>query len=185
MRRISPLARIILLTTAVVGALTYLVVVDLGVNAGVVHRGVKVGHLDLGGLSQAEAAAEIERVGTEMRDTSIRLVIEDVGMMLVYPRDFGWKPRADQMAEAAMAIGREGSLVAVTSDRVSAWFGGRRLQWADPRTKPLRRQIREVIRAARTAGVEVAWNPIRQTLISATFDWPRRDLYRVPPPPAP
>lgn len=180
MRRISPLARILLTTTAVVGGLTYLAIVDLGVNAGLVHRGVKVGHLDVGGLSQAEAAAAIERVGTEMRETSIRLEIEDVGLMLVYPRDFGWKPRAEQMAKRAMAIGREGGILTLTADRASAWFGGHRLPWDEPRTKPLRRQIREVIRAARTAGVVVAWNPIRKTLISATYDWPRRDLYRVP-----
>ena len=180
MRRISPLARILLLTTALAGAISYLAIVDLGVNAGLVHRGVNVGHLDVGGLSRAEAAAEIERAGIEMRETSIRLEIEDVGMMLVYPRDFGWKPRADQMAEAAMAIGREGGILAASSDRVSAWFGGHRLPWDEPRTKPLRRQIRAVIRAARTAGVNVGWNPVRQTLISATYDWPRRDLYHVP-----
>jgi hypothetical protein len=180
MRRISPLARIVLVSAGVVGLLAYLAIVELGVNAGLVHRGVKVGHIDVGGLSQAEAAEKIAEVGEEIRATPIRLAIEGVATIFVYPRDLGWKPRAVHKAEAAMAIGREGGLPAAASDRVSAWFGDHRIAWDEPRPRPLRRGIRSVVRAARTAGVEVSWNAVRTTLIEATYDWPRRDAYEVP-----
>jgi hypothetical protein len=166
--------------SVVLGLLAYLAIVELGVNAGLVHRGVLVGHIDVGGLSQAEAAAEIGRVGEEMREAPIPLSIEGVATRFVYPTDLGWKPRAAQKAEDAMRVGRDGGVLAAASDRVSAWFGDHRIAWDEPRLRPLRREIRSVMRAARTAGVEVSWNAVRTTLIEATYDWPRRDSYEVP-----
>lgn len=180
MRSISPVARIVLVVAAVAGLLAYLAIVELGVNAGLVHRGVKVGHVDVGGLSQAEAAAKIADVGEEMRETPIPLSIEGVATRFVYPRDLGWKPRAVQKAEEAMAIGRDGGVLAAASERISAWFGDPRIAWDEPRPRPLRRGIRSVVRAARTVGVEVSWNAVRATLIEATYEWPRRDAYEVP-----
>jgi hypothetical protein len=177
--RISPLARILLSTAAVAGLLAYLTIVDLGVNAGVIHRGVRVGHIDVGGLSEPEAAAEIKRVGAEMRDAIIPVEVEGVTTIPVYPRDLGWKPRAEAKAVAAMGIGREGGIISAASARISAWFGGHRIPWDEPRPRPLRRQIRQIVRAARLGGVELAWSSVRRTLIEATYDWPRRDSYSV------
>jgi hypothetical protein len=179
MRSISPLARVVLVVAAAAGLFAYLAIVELGVNAGLVHRGVRVGHIDVGGLSQAEAAVKIAEVGEEMREAPIALSIEGVATSFVYPSDLGWKPRAAQKAEDAMAIGREGGVLAAASERVSAWFGDRRIAWDEPRARPLRRGIRSVVRAARTAGVEVSWIAVRTTLIEATYDWPRRNVYEV------
>lgn len=176
---ISPLARVLLSTAAVVGFLAYLTIVDLGVNAGLIHRGVRVGHIEVGGLSQSEAAAEIKRVGGQMRDTMIPLDVEGVTTIAVYPRDFGWKPQAERKAGAAMRIGREGGIISAASARISAWFSGHSIPWDEPRPGPFRRQIRQIVRAAQLGGVELAPSSVRRTLIEATYDWPRRDSYPV------
>jgi hypothetical protein len=178
-RRISSLAKVVLVAAVALGIVAYLAIVELGVNAGLVHRGVEVGHIDVGGLSQAEATDEIARVGQEMRDTAIALSIDGVATSFLYPRDLGWKPGAARKAEEAMRIGREGGVLAAASERLSAWFGRHRIAWDEPRPRPLRRGIRSVVRAARTAGVEVVWDDVRTTLINAIYDWPRRDSYEV------
>jgi hypothetical protein len=127
--RMRWMPRLLLATTGVVTLFAYLVVVDLGMHAGRVHRGVEVAGLDIGGLTELDAF-EALRERQELLE-EIPLVFIATGFdCRTMPGDLGWDPKPFNTAQAAMEIGREGVLDGLR-ERIDAWIDGARVRWVD------------------------------------------------------
>jgi hypothetical protein len=182
-RTASSGARYYLGTLALVGVLVYVPIVDLGVSAGRIHHGVSVAGVDVGGLTEPEAAEvlarRVELVGSE------EVFFFGPGIrMLVDPVAIGWRPKPAGSAEAAMRIGREGGLAGALADRWRGWFGGIELRWAGkPSSRKVRALVDEVERRARKLGYVLDRVKFRRKIKRGINTWPRRPL-RIPVTPA-
>ncbi|HEX2050689.1 MAG TPA: hypothetical protein VHJ34_08670 [Actinomycetota bacterium] len=129
--RLSLAARAAFAALAVAGLVAYAVIVDLGVNAGRVHRGVSVDGVDVGGLSEVEAARLLATRAERIRSgPGVEFALE--GRTFTYrirAADVGWTPAPTETAAAAMAVGRSGGLVRALWDRARATVGGIELTW--------------------------------------------------------
>jgi hypothetical protein len=118
----------LLLLPAVAGALVWAVIVDLGVSAGRIHHGVSVAGVDVGGLTESQAAAALSR--------RVRLLLSEpvvftaAGLEVeMEPACVAWRPKADRSAAQAMRVGRDHAPLGAFRDRWRGWFGGVRLRW--------------------------------------------------------
>src|ERR687891_569964 len=59
-------ARVVLASVGLLGIFAFLVIAELGINAGLIHYGVKIGHVDVGGLSPVAAERLLDQVGEAM-----------------------------------------------------------------------------------------------------------------------
>lgn len=129
--RISIAARSAFAALGVAGLIAYAVVVDLGVNAGRIHRGVSVDGVDVGGLSEVEAVQVLAERAEEIRaGPGVEFALE--GGTFTYrvrAADVGWAPAPTRTAATAMAVGRDGGLAGALWDRARATFGGVKLTW--------------------------------------------------------
>jgi hypothetical protein len=166
--------------SAVVAALAvYVSVVDLGVNAGRIHRGVTVGTIDVGGLTQIEAADRLESVGREMRNEHVTFEV-GTNVFEILPADLKWWPYAEDMALKAMSVGRKGGLAHAASTRWEAWFGGVELKWKKPGPRRVAKKIEELSAELDALGYDLDEEAMRRELRHAIWDWPRRDAYQIP-----
>lgn len=135
----SPLARVALGVLGVVALLGYLVVVDLGMHAGRVHRGVRVAGFDVGGLTELEAFEALRERQELLAETPLVFIANGFDCR-VYPADpdgeddpsipdLGWSPQPFNTAREAMEVGR-GGVIEGLRERVDAWIGGYRIGWA-------------------------------------------------------
>ncbi len=121
-------ARLALGALALVTLLGYIVVVDLGMHAGRVHRGVSVAGFDIGGLTELEAFDALQEHRELLEDTPV--VFNATGFdCRALPTDLGWSPQPFNTARDAMEVGRNG-VFAGLRERIDAWFGGYRIGWA-------------------------------------------------------
>lgn len=117
----------------------YLVVVDLGMHAGRVHRGVNVAGLDVGGLTELEAFDALEERQELLARTPVVFIANGFDCR-VYPADpegredesspdLGWSPQPFNTARDAMEVGR-GGVWSGLRERIDAWLGGYKIGWA-------------------------------------------------------
>jgi hypothetical protein len=174
--RLSGIAKVILGVSALLGLLLFVVVVDLGVNAGQIHHGVRIDHLNLGGLTEVEATGVLGRRGKEMSKTPIRF--ERSGAQCTFlPSKIGWVPKVHRVVAEALAVGRKGSLLHAAEQRIEAWFGGIQLAWPDT---PNRHRVAAVLddcqQLVRSAGLDISRGRMRAVIRAALSTWPRSSL---------
>lgn len=128
--QVSPTARSVAALLLVVGAALYLLLIDLGVNAGRIHYGVNVDGFEVGGRTFTEAVELLRKHGRELQDTPMVYRVGDYGCPIT-PKELGWGPQPHDTAEAAMAVGRPLRSFDSIGERVDAWLGGVRVHWAD------------------------------------------------------
>jgi hypothetical protein len=167
------------LPLGVVAFAFYLVLADFGVSAGLIHRGVRVATVDLGGLTESQAAGLLERRATELRDAPIVFKAPGVSFVLD-PKEVDWQPQADRSARAAMAVGRAGGAFQALADRFRGWFGGVKLDWyGAPNGFKVGRFIDRVEGRARALGYGLRRYKLRRKIRRGLNTWPRRPL-RIP-----
>jgi hypothetical protein len=176
---LSRTAKIVLSLSVVVAALAFLVVVDLGVNAGRIHYGVRLDHLNLGGLTELEAVDVLDRRGSAMVQAPV--VFRRDGVRCVFlPLDVGWSPRVHRAVAEALAVGRDGSSFHAARQRLQAWFGGVRIRWPNPTN---RHQVAAVLdrcqKLATASGLQISRWKMRLKIKVALATWPRRTPIRL------
>ena len=176
---ISFAAKLAFGAAVVVALVAYVSVVDLGVNAGRIHRGVSVGTIDVGGLAQTDAADRLETVGREMRNEPITFEV-GTNVFEILPADLGWWPYAEDMAQKAIYVGRRGGIAHAASRRWAAWFGGVELKWKKPSPRRVAEEIEDLSQQLDGLGYDMDEEAMRRTLRHAIWDWPRRDAYQIP-----
>jgi len=137
MKGLSRTAKALLAGVILVCLIVFGIIVDFGINAGVVHQGVTVSGLDVGGLTLEDTQSALYDHRSEMRRTEVCFSgpgFEDC----LPPEDFGWFPTGPDVrasAQEAFDVGRtEGPLVAL-GERLRAWTGDITLSFP-PSTKP-------------------------------------------------
>lgn len=162
-----------LLVVGLIGALGYVLLVDLGVSAGRIHHGVTVAGVDLGGLTASEAVTRLQQRAREIKDAPI--VLTGGGMELsLFPTELEWRPRPDRSAARAMRVGRDDAPFGALVDRTRAWFGGIDLDWAgraDP--KLVLEVVDEVEQRVAEMGRRLNRGLLRFRIRNAITTWPR------------
>jgi hypothetical protein len=179
-RRISLTAKILLGLVALAGVLVYLAVIDLGINAGLIHSGVRVGHLNVGRLTDTEAERLIKQVGEEMRSTPIVFTADGLPLYSWTPDELGWQPRPKRMVQRAMKVGRRDDFGKSLSDRLKAWFGGVKIRWERPKPWRVRRVVEAVATDAALLDLDVNKARMHYLIRKATWAWPRQSFYEIP-----
>lgn len=168
-----------LVLALVVGLLVYLVIVDLGINAGRIHRGVEVAGLEVGGLTPGEAEDALRARADELKYALISFHRDGV-VCSVSPLEVGWDPRAADTAAAARAVGRGERLWQALSGRFRAWVFGEKVRWrASTDPQKMRRAVTDCERRALSKQLALDRKKFRHKLRRAIVRWPRKS-YRVP-----
>lgn len=167
-------AKLTLSLLVLLGTLAYLIVVDLGVNAGRVHYGVRVGHVDLGGLAQTEAVARLQEKSRELASTPVFFTKEGFECEFI-PTELGWDAREFETFVAAFRIGRGESSLRALGTRIKAWFGGVKVAWlTDLNGVAVRQFIDDCEVQASALGYDLRRYRFRQELKRAITTYPRR-----------
>ena len=163
---------------AATGVVLYALVVDLGVNAGLIHYGVSVDGVPVGGMTQDEAERALKQAARGLR--SRRLTWHRHGVVFhMEPRDVGWHPRVSDSALAAMGVGRRGGLVSAAGRRLTAW-SGLDLPWkGKPKSHRLTRLIDRWAAAAAAQGLTVDQAQLRHRIRRAVRHT-AKERYRIP-----
>ena len=111
-----------------VALVLFLIVVDLGVNAGRIHYGVSVTGVDLGGMTRREATRELRERRKEINDQVILLTAQGLNVG-VQPRCFGWRPNVRATVRVAFDVGRRDGPFGALADRVSSWLWGTKIEF--------------------------------------------------------
>lgn len=175
-------SRAAIISTVVAATLGWLVLVDLGVNAGQIHYGVRASRgYSVGGMTEEEAgAALVERMELAGSNT---LILSSAGIRVrVKPiRDLGWRPRPIATAHQAMRVGRDGTLLVALANRARAWFGAVTVPWQggfNPRR--VSGFINRVEDEVTDAGHDLDRAKLRGKIKRLSVQWPRRRWYRLP-----
>lgn len=173
-------AKLALGAAAAVGLVVYLVIVDLGMHAGRVHRGVKVAGFDIGGLTELEAFDALRERQELLEETPIVFLANGFDCRAL-PTSLGWSPQPFNTARDAMEIGRDGILAGLR-ERIDAWVGGIKMGWAgtvDP--AKVDRFLDYCEENARVVGVTVDRAKLRFRIRRAIVTYPRSTLdFKVP-----
>jgi hypothetical protein len=180
MKQLSITARIVLSVVAAFGACIYLVVADLGINAGLIHYGVSVGQVDVGRMTDGEAGQLIEEAGEEMAASPIVFTADGLPMYSWLPDELGWQPRATLMVERALKVGRREALTTSISERFSSYFGGLILRWERPKGWRVRQAIADVAADAALIDLDVDEEKMARMIRHAARSWPRKEFYPIP-----
>ena len=188
--KLSRLARTVLTVVAVLVALAYVVVVDLGVNAGRIHHGVEIrGGVDVGGLTAPEAEEVLLDRTEVMRFTPVLLGGKGISVRF-YPNlppgepdaiAVGWQPRRGETIAAALEVGREDAPLGALVDRWRAWLGGVVVPLQGrPHAPRVTALIDLVEQRGEERGYELNREALRLKIRRALNRWPRRPFYRIP-----
>lgn len=107
----------------VIAFLLFLIVVDLGVNAGRVHYGVSVTGVDLGGKTRVEAIEALRERKGDIEGQVILLTAEGLNLG-IQPSQLGWDPNVRATVRDAYDVGREDAPFGALADRVASWLWG-------------------------------------------------------------
>lgn len=121
--------RVALVLGGVVGAVALLILVDLGISAGRIHHGVFVDQIDVGGMTEVEAARRLRVRARDYRREPLVLITEGLTYP-ISPARVGWEPRPAETARRAMRVGRTDLPVGALADRLEAWIGEVVVGWA-------------------------------------------------------
>lgn len=178
--RVSRVARVLLVAGVVVALLGYLVVVDLGVNAGRIHYGVSVDHVYVGGLTAPEAVARLAERGELLKNTVVAFSVPGVNCYFV-PGDLGWGPQPADTTKIALDVGRADAPFGALVDRVRAWAGGVEVGWAGaPNAKKVGRFLNDCEKRAEGQGLTLNRGQLRYRVRRAIVTWPRPISFRLP-----
>lgn len=192
---VSRISKILFISAGILGVLAWLVIVELGINAGKVHYGVELrGDLEVGGMSRPQVRPLLKERAEEMFNEPVVLGAENIGPISVYPRPpsfetdkddvraVDWNPRYGLTIDALMAVGRRNGPVEAISDRFNAYFGGVKVPWqgAPSAFKVTARVIDPIEKLAEKEGLTVDRDELRVKLRQALNEWPRQPFYRIP-----
>jgi hypothetical protein len=162
-------------------ALGYLIVVDLGIHAGRIHRGVRVeGGVSVGGLSLVEAAEKLEGIGEALESEPLVFLTEGFDCRFT-PDELGFRARPFSTAKQAMRVGRDDAPFGALKDRVRAWLGGVTVEWTgNPNTKSVGRFVKQCEELGFSFGVDVNRPRLRFLVKKAMVEWPREQTHEIP-----
>lgn len=160
----------------------YLVIVDLGLSAGRIHRGVKVAGIDVGGLTVLEAFNKLDPIGDELARSPLNFVPTEAGPPCsVIPEDLGWFPESDETADLAYEVGREGFVLSALLDRIRAWTGAIDVGWADkPSARKVTKFIDDCEGQLEPFGLEIDRAKLRFRLKQAVGEYPYQQDHELP-----
>jgi len=165
-----------LILAALLSGLAFLVIVDFGVNAGVVHQGVTVDGFDVGGLTVEEAQSELRLRRSALREDAICFTYEDFRDCIL-PNDVGWFPDVVSTAQRAFEVGRDGGPIAALGDRARAWTGAADVGWTSgPRNVLVTPLIRQWRSELKQYGVKLNARRMREDIRSSIVTLPRDDV---------
>jgi hypothetical protein len=158
------------------------IIVDFGVNAGVVHQGVTVSGLDVGGLTLEETQSALNDHRSTMRDKEVCFSVSGFEDCFL-PEEVGWFPREQEIKGSALKafeVGRKGGPLVALGERLRAWSGDIRLSLPHS-SKPAKvtNLIDELEQALLESDVRLDRARTRARIKDALAAWPRRTL-RLP-----
>jgi hypothetical protein len=174
---LSRTAKVLFALAASFGLLIFGIIVDFGVNAGVVHRGVTVSGLEVGGLTLEETQNALNDHRSRMRRSEVCFTAPEFEDCLL-PEEFGWFPDAAEIeatADSAYAVGRSGGPLVAMGDRLRAWSGDVNLSWP-PTARPSRvtQVIDEWEQELAESDLVIDRPRTRAMIKDALATWPRR-----------
>lgn len=173
---LSSRAKIGFALATLIGLTAYLVIVDYGLSAGRIHRGVNVRGIDLGGLTKDEAADILEVQGEKLAERPVILTREGMSCNFI-PTELGWDPRPNDTAVAAYRVGRGVSWFSALGSRIKAWVAGATVDWNDEiDPSAVSHLIDECEVQARALGYELRRYRLRQKIREAITMWPRQPV---------
>lgn len=164
---------------AFLSILAYLVIFDLGVHAGRVHRGVNVQGIDVGGLTQAEARRVLADYGARLRHGPIVFTTEGYDCRLI-PGEIEWRPNPAQTARRAMAVGRSDGFFPSLRNRLRSWFGGVSVSWGGAPSDRVEEFVDDCARRGADFGVSVDREGLAIAMTRLMNRWPRAQLHELP-----
>jgi hypothetical protein len=172
-------SKFVLVVGLVVAVAAYVVIVDLGINAGRIHRGVDVSGFNVGGLTPGEAEDALRVRADQLKYALIDFSRDDVVCRFT-PLEVGWDPRPDDTVGQAQEIGRDDNLWRSLTERARAWIFGTKVHWrASIDQQKLNRTLNLCERRALAGNLELDREKMRRKIKRAIVKWPRRP-YRVP-----
>jgi hypothetical protein len=179
---VSRRAKLTLIGFGLLAIFGYLVIVDLGVSAGRIHRGVKVAGIDVGGLTVLEAFNRLDPIGDELARSPLSFVPDEAGPpCTLTPEDLGWFPESDETADLAYEVGRQGFFASALWERVRAWTGAIDVGWADkPSPRKVTRFIDECEEQLEPFGIEIDRAKLRFRLKQAIGAYPYQQDHELP-----
>lgn len=170
---LSVRAKIGLVLAIVIGLSAYLVIMDYGLNAGRIHRGVNVRGIDVGGLTRFEAEDILEVEGDKLAEGPVILTREGMSCNFL-PTELGWDPRPSATAAAAYRVGRGLSWPDAIGNRIKAWVAGARVDWNDVLDRDaVSHLIDDCELQAEALGYEIRRARLRDLISEAIKTWPR------------
>jgi hypothetical protein len=176
----SIVLRVALAAAGLAGLLAYVALVDVGMHAGRVHRGVKVAGFDVGGLTELEAFDALRERQALLEDQP--LVFTATGFdCRTLPEDLGWDPKPFNTVQDAMEIGRNGVFDGLR-ERIDAWVGGAKVGWAGTVDPALVDDFLDYCqRNAQVVNREIDRGKLRYRIRRAIVTYPRGPLdFKVP-----
>lgn len=185
------MVRVALIVGVLLALIGYLLIVELGVNAGRIHYGVEIrGGLEVGGMTPAEADEILKEQAQEMLAEEIVLGGEGISVSF-YPQQpeflsddvlvAGWAPGREATIDAAMAVGREGGPLTALLDRWGAWVRGVKVGWkGHARAFRVTKIIDRVEALGEREGLTLDRAALRLKIRRALNSWPRQPFYRIP-----
>ncbi len=173
--------RIALVGVLVLGVAVFILLIELGVNAGLIHHGVSVQGINLGGMTAANAGKLLEKEGDTLKKTLVVFGRDGLPRKLSFePRTIGWQPRWKRTLRAAMAVGRDQGPFDALVERGRAWFGIE-VPWAgSPKPEEVDRLLTEWEEIAEASGLTIDRGALRYKIRRVLSYRPRQSLYRVP-----
>lgn len=172
--------KVVALLLGVLGILAYLVIVDLGVSAGRIHRGVSVAGIDVGGLTVIEAARELTPIGNELADSPLLFTASGADCRFT-PRELGWGPQAFNTAGEAFRVGREDAPLGALWDRLKAWTGGIDVGWSgSTNAARVGRFLNECEERVVATGASLDRAQMRFRMKQAIGEWPYQQIHDLP-----
>lgn len=179
---ITTRTKLILVTAGLAGIFAYLVIADLGISAGRIHRGVDVQGIDVGGLTPLEAAEKLDEIGRELSGPIVFIASEVAGFQCdSTPAKLGWAPRPFNTARNALAVGRSNAPFGALWDRARAWVAGVTVDWDDePDPAKVDRFVARCVTTAETFGALIDRERLREMVVDLVGSWPYQQVHDLP-----
>jgi len=181
-RGLSRTVKALLAGGALVCLLMFGIIVDFGVNAGVVHQGVTVSGLDVGGLTLEETQGALSDHRSRMRQSEVCFSSPEFEDCFL-PEDVGWFPRGPEIRASALEafeVGRSGGPFIALGERLRAWSGDVNLTWS-PSARPflVTKIIDKWEKELLPADLRIDRARTRAKIKDSLAAWPRR-MVRIP-----
>lgn len=171
--------KLLLAIAALVGAAGFLLVVEFGLSAGVVHHGVTVAGYDVSGRSLAEVEDTLEARGATLRDEPVCFSRNGI-LLCADPAELGWRPAPGATARLAYEVGRANFPLGALGQRATAWTQGVNLKWeGTAKAARVTRLLDEWESIVAARGKDLDRDLMRYKIRRAIITYPRKRL-RIP-----